>query len=192
MYTGACQDGLIKKVIIHLTMVRYRTIMIAQYHISYLEALMDSREIMARLNSAMRRVDASYAAIGRKYGLTYNALMMVYLIDGAESITQKQLCDALQLPKSTVHSILRELLKNNYVRLVEGVNRKEKQIVVNAPGDALFTKIRNETEQIEMNVLRSFGDLACTAFLASAERLACLLQAETAREYGGEDASDER
>ena len=70
--------------------------------------------------------------------------------------------------------------------------RNSLDVIVNAPGDALFTKIRNETEQIEMKVLRTFGDSACSVFLASAEWLACLLRAETAKEYAGEDASDER
>lgn len=144
---------------------------------------MNHREMMARLNAALNHVDASYAAIGKRYGLTFNALMMVYLIVESKGITQKQLCDALHLPKSTVHSILREWLETDYVQLREGGNKKEKLIAITATGGKFFERIRIETDHLEKNVLDAFGEENCSFFLASAERLAELLQNETAKEY---------
>lgn len=144
---------------------------------------MNHREMMARLNAALNHVDASYAAIGKRYGLTFNALMMVYLIVGSKCVTQKQLCDALHLPKSTVHSILREWLEADYVQLREGGNKKEKLIAITTTGGTFFERIRIETDHLEKNVLDAFGEEKCSFFLASAERLAQLLQNETAKEH---------
>ncbi len=74
--------------------------------------------------------------------------MMIYLIDKSENITQK-ICDELQLSKSTVHSILLDFIKRNYVSLINGNNKKEKFITSTKLGNEYFIKIIKETEYIE-------------------------------------------
>lgn len=71
--------------------------------------------------------------------------MMIYLMEEAEYITQKQICDGLHLPKSTVHSIVLEFINQGYVNLNAGSNKKEKHIVVTSVGKSYSEEICNET-----------------------------------------------
>ena len=61
--------------------------------------------------------------------------MVLYVMEEYEKCTQKQISDILQLPKSTVHSILLEFIKNEYVILkTEEQNKKEKIIIFTIKG----------------------------------------------------------
>lgn len=145
---------------------------------------MDYRKTMSRLNAALNNIDAAYEAIAKKYGLTFNALMIFYLIDESENITQKQICDALHLQKSTVHSILLDFTKRGYVTLIEGNNKKEKFIAVTQTGGKHFQKILEETYQMEKNVLDSLGEETCAVLTETAEIVGGLMQKEIARISG--------
>lgn len=147
---------------------------------------MDYREIMSRLNAALNNIDVVYAMIAKRHGLTFNALMMFYLIDETENVTQKHICDTLYLPKSTVHSILLDFIKHGYVTLVEGSNKKEKFITVTQAGNQYFSKIYEETKMIEKNVLDTLGEQSCTFLTETAENFGNLMLKEVAKITDGE------
>ena len=139
---------------------------------------MNYRETMSRLSSALNNIDSAYDFIAKKHGLTFNALMVVCLIDESDSITQKQICDALHLPKSTVHSILMDFIKQEYISLTEGNNRKEKFVVLTKTGSQFFSKILEETKNFEDKVLFALGDDACSFLIETAERLGEIIKDE--------------
>jgi Transcriptional regulators len=139
---------------------------------------MNYRKTMSRLNAALNKIDLAYETIAKKHGLTFNSLMVIYLIDSAENITQKQICEELHLPKSTVHSILLDFIKQDYTKLVEGSNKKEKFIVVTATGNLHFREILEETHAVEKTVLDALGDKACAFLTETAETVGNLLTEE--------------
>lgn len=141
---------------------------------------MNYRETMSRLNNALNNIDSAYAFIAKKHGLTFNALMMVCLIDESDNVTQKQICDALHLPKSTVHSILLDFIKLEYVTLVAGSNKKEKYVVFTEVGRRFFSKILEETQGFEDKVLSSLGDDACSFLIETVEKLGGIIKDEIA------------
>jgi len=147
---------------------------------------MNYRETMARLNAALNKIDLAYETIAKKHGLTFNALMIIYLMDKSENITQKQICDEVHLPKSTVHSILLDFIKRDYTSLIDGNNKKEKFITTTAAGKRYFRKILEETEVIEKNVLDALGEEACTFLTDTAEIVGDLLTKEIAKINDGE------
>ena len=132
---------------------------------------MDYRKIMSRFSNAQTQVNASYEIIARKYDLTYNALMILYIIDEDKNITQKNISDILYLSKSTVHSILLSLKKKNYVALAEGDHKKEKYIFLTQEGELFFSTIRKETEIFEKEVLDFIGEENVLLFLEQSERI---------------------
>lgn len=133
---------------------------------------MDYRKIMSRFSNAQTQVNASYEMIAKKYGLTYNALMILYIIDEEKNITQKNISDALYLSKSTVHSVLLGLKKQNYVDLAEGDNKKEKFVFLTPQGELFFSAIRKETEIFEKAVLDFIGEDEVSLFLEKSECIA--------------------
>ena len=132
---------------------------------------MDYRKIMSRFSNAQTQVNASYEIIARKFDLTYNALMILYIIDEDKNITQKNISDMLYLSKSTVHSILLSLRKKNYVVLSEGDNKKEKFILLTQQGELFFSTIRKETEIFEKAGLDFIGEENVLLFLEQSERI---------------------
>lgn len=137
---------------------------------------MNYRETMSRLNNALNNIDSAYAVIAKKYGLTFNALMMICLIDESDTVTQKQMCDTLHLPKSTVHSILLDFIKQEYVMLISGSNKKEKFVVFTELGSTYFSKVLEETHLFENNILAALGEETCTFLIETAENLVGIIQ----------------
>lgn len=146
---------------------------------------MQHQETMQRLNRAVHVLDAAYGRIAKRHGLTFNALMMLYAIDEAQGITQKQLCDALQLPKSTVHSILLDFIKREHVTLVQGENKKEKSILFTSAGRAYCGEILRETQRFEEGVLSALGEETCAFLVDTAQRLEAIIKQTCPDETGG-------
>lgn len=141
---------------------------------------MNYRETMSRLNNALNNIDFAYTVIAKKYGLTFNALMMVCLIDEKINVTQKQICDALHLPKSTVHSILLDFINLEYIMLMIGSNKKEKIVVFTTEGANHFSKVLEETRRFEDRVLASLGDDVCALLVKTVENLGQIIKQEIA------------
>lgn len=147
---------------------------------------MNHRETMARLNAALHKIDSAYEAIAKKHGLTFNALMIMYVLGRSQDITQTQIRDELHLPKSTIHSILSDFIQQDYVHLTEGSNKKEKFITATARGRRYFSKVLEDTEAVEQKVLDALGQEACTFLTDTAETAADLLTQEIATLHDGE------
>lgn len=142
---------------------------------------MDYRKTMNRLNIALSRIDAAYAIIAKQNGLTYNALMIIYLINERTNITQKSICDELYLTKSTVHSILLDFIHQGYVTLSTGNNKKEKFINTTDSGKSYFADLIKQTQTIEKNVLEALGSNTCAFLTETVEAAGSLLMAEVTK-----------
>lgn len=144
---------------------------------------MDTRKIMARMTELLLLSDTAYAEIAKQNGLTYNALMVMYMMDGGAQTTQKDVCDALHLSKSTVHSIIQDLTKRGFVALTVGRNQKEKIIAPTEQGARLLAKILGQTARIEDTALHAFTEEEMRSFLFMAEKLSAGLVSATKKEY---------
>lgn len=109
---------------------------------------MNYKETMSRLNKSLNNIDSAYAKIAKNHGLTFNSLMMLYLLEESKNITQKQICDTLHLPKSTVHSILSDFIKQQYVTLVAGSNKKEKFVIFTEEGRGFFLRFSKKPNDL--------------------------------------------
>lgn len=126
---------------------------------------------MTELSEALIRVNAAYAVIAQKHSLSYNALMVFYIVDECENSTQKDICDKLFLSKSTVNGILNDLKQKEYVELIQGRNKKEKNIVFTEKGKKKNTEIQSDTEHFESEILSWYGVDNTTYFLKQAKLL---------------------
>lgn len=147
---------------------------------------MNYRETMSRLNTALHNIDLAYTVIAKKHELTFNALMTVCMIAEKENVTQKQICDALHLPKSTVHSILLDFIKHGYVELTAGDNKKEKRVVFTRAGAGYFARVLKDVERFENSILSAFGDDTCAFLIETAESLGDIITKELAEIEGCE------
>lgn len=132
---------------------------------------MHERETMSRLNAALRSIDQAYSAIAKRHGLSFQALMLLYMLEESQQVTQKRICDTLHLPKSTVHGILLGFLKQETVALVAGGNKKEKYAVLTEKGEREFAAVLKEMRCFEGRVLAALGGDVCARLVEAAESL---------------------
>lgn len=145
---------------------------------------MESREAMKRLNELLTQVETTYLTIATENGLSYNALMILLMVGEDEHVTQKDVCEALHLPKSSVHGILKEQIDRGFLRLTEGGNKKEKYILPTTDGEEFIRKVSNETAEIENNTIEAISEPDMRRFIRTAEMLTDRMIRETKRLYG--------
>lgn len=127
-----------------------------------------ANEQIRLMNCAINGTISVYGILARRYGLNYNSLMVVYTIENNEKCTQKLICDILQLPKSTVHSILLDFVKKEYMTLqTEAENKKEKIICLTAYGKSYFDEIMRDVHKNENKALEKIGSDICTQLVTS-------------------------
>ena len=128
------------------------------------------KEQLEKINSTINKIEALYGEMGKKYGLNYNALMVLYSIDGIEKCTQKQIADMWHLPKSTVHSIFRDFEKKGYVIIEpDDKNKKEEIIVFTEEGKEYKNRVLSEIKEIEYAVIEAIGEDVTNQLLSSNE-----------------------
>lgn len=148
--------------------------------------ILDSRKIMDTLNGYLEITESCYAVIAKKNGLTYNAFLMMLMTAYYENLTQNRVCRTLLLPKSSVHSILSNLISRGYLTLTPGGNKKEKYIVPTRSGAELMEKLAAETDKMESGALEKLSESEITAFMKTAKRLTELMKAQAENLYEGE------
>lgn len=150
---------------------------------------MDTRKAMNRLSEMFLLVDQAYLKIAQHNDLSYNALMILYMLEEDNTLTQKDICAALQLPKSTTHSTVLDMMKRELVTLTEGNNRKEKFLTLTPKGTVLLKKVLAETVRIEDAAMRSVDEAAFLQFLQTAQVLASALVTQAEREYAAKEGA---
>jgi len=77
-----------------------------------------SREQLEALNRLYREVDAIYHDAAVSLGLSDSVFYILYaLFDEDQSLTQNDLCKKWSLPKQTVNSAIRNLVREGHIRL---------------------------------------------------------------------------
>ena len=117
------------------------------------------RKRLYRLYDSINRTSKIYEAWSRKHGLTYVEMQLFYsLLEDDEKITQKDLCDYLEAPKTTINSIVKKYLNQQYIQLeVNPVNKKEKFISLTQEGKQYASFILPLFE-IEENLMKKISD----------------------------------
>ncbi|EKF51158.1 MarR family winged helix-turn-helix transcriptional regulator [Lactococcus garvieae] len=128
---------------------------------------MHHRDLMTEFSTALGKVDTAYALVAQRYNLTFNGLMTLYIVDEKNEVTQKEISDTLFLPKSTVHSLLLKLQKQEILELTKGKNAKEKFIIFTDKGREVFEEIQGQTDLFETRVIEEFGLDNAQKFLES-------------------------
>lgn len=139
---------------------------------------------MTEITALLLQVDDSYLRIAKEHGLTYNGLMMMYMAEEHEQLTQKQVCDGLFLSKSSVHSILTSLMDKGLLTLSGGRNKKEKYIVMTDEGRKFMEPVDAETDRIENAGVRAVSEEDMNRFLKVSRAFANQMKEEANKVYG--------
>lgn len=101
-----------------------------------------SRNNVDRIYDTVKKINRVYETWSDLHGLTLYEMQMFYVIWRRESrcITQKELCQELDAPKTSVNSIIKRQLQAGWIVMeVNPRNKREKVISLTEAGEA-FTK----------------------------------------------------
>ena len=71
----------------------------------------DPYEAVRRLIIAINKIDGSYYFYARKLGVKENTLALLYELDDGHPHSQKQISEDWQIPKTTINTIVKQLVQ---------------------------------------------------------------------------------
>jgi MarR family transcriptional regulator, transcriptional regulator for hemolysin len=89
---------------------------------------MDRHKLIHTLHQVSRQLTNKLNEVLKQYGL-YNAQWaVIYVLEKEGSLTQKQLCEYLSVEAPPLTRTIQRLVKQDYVRQVQGQDKREKHI----------------------------------------------------------------
>lgn len=112
---------------------------------------------LAAYNDIFKEQDDLYRAVARRCGLSDCAFWVLYALrESGRPMTQSDVCAAVYQPKQTVHSALKKLMAEGFLRLTEGRDRRSKYLTLTEAGHALMARTVDDVvaaETAAMNTL---------------------------------------
>ncbi len=128
----------------------------------------DSYEAVRRLIIAINKIDGSYYFYARKLGVKDNMLALLYELDDGKPHSQKQVCEDWLIPKTTINTIVKELMEMGYITLLPEKNSHEKIILLTEQGKEyariLLQKIYSAEQEALKSTLEKFPPSFIDAF----------------------------
>ncbi len=131
---------------------------------------------------------AQYGEWAKKQGISYHELMTAYSIWLAPC-TQRDIVIRWGIPKQTVHSILHEFLKQDYIFLERSeTDKRNKHIFFNAKGKEKFGPVMNRLIDLEFRVWKRLKKEEAQALLKFTEKYSACFREEARKEETKSDA----
>lgn len=94
----------------------------------------DCVEAIRRLFISINKIDGNYYYCARKLGVKENTLALLYALDDDKPHSQKQICEDWLIPKTTINTIVKELVTAGYITLLPEGQTREKAILLTDEG----------------------------------------------------------
>lgn len=139
---------------------------------------MTKRKRVSQIYEAVRKINDAYEYWALAHGLTLYEMQVYYVILEKDSpfITQKELCDTLDAPKTSINSIIKKQLKTGYIEMtVNPVNKREKMIVLTDAGKKYVDELITPLFRFEEEIVSQFSDNDIEAVINTQGKFAELL-----------------
>ncbi len=132
---------------------------------------MDYIKQIELLTNHMCKANIIYAEYAKHHHMTYNKLMIYYALNLYAPCTQKNIVEEWGIAKQTVHAIIKDMIKDDLVRLEAGDNKKEKLITLTTKGKNEVATIIERLMRIEANSMTIFSDTEITETIETIGKL---------------------
>lgn len=136
------------------------------------------REEIRRLMIAVNRIDGLYYRAARQLGVKINTLTLLYALDDGEPHSQKQICEAWCIPRTTINTVVQECVQAGYVTLSEAPHAKEKTLHITPAGRAHSCQVLGGIYRAEGEAMAQTLARFSPAFVDAAEDFSHRLEAE--------------
>lgn len=107
-----------------------------------------------RLMLATTKIDGAYYLFSRRLGIKENVLVLLYALDDGKPHSQKQICEDWLVPKTTINTNVKELVRAGYVMLYPGTGTWEKIIGLTDAGKAYTEQIMRRVYEAEQAAMK--------------------------------------
>ena len=118
-----------------------------------------------------QETNALYEKWAKKHGLSYYELLVILSLADKSACKQKDICQVWQLPKQTVHTILKEFVQHGWVELTPCEDdRRNKTICLTPIGEKNICAIAGELQRCERAVWKKLGAERANALIEYTRR----------------------
>lgn len=137
----------------------------------------ENYETLRRMMLAINKIDGVYYLLGRHYGINENTLAFLYALDDDKAHSQKEISDEWMIPRTTINSIVKNMLSDGYIAFTGEHHTKEKMIVLTEKGREYTKKLFNDIYLAEEQAIKDTLENFSPEFVAVLEYFAHRLSA---------------
>ena len=117
-----------------------------------------TKELWDHINHAIIKFRGIYAAWSKKHEISYNEMLVFYIIRDNGFCTQKQICDSYLLPRQTMNHVFAKLCADGIVEVSpERSIGREKAFVLTGKGRTYAGPLINSLNSIEERAIELMG-----------------------------------
>lgn len=83
---------------------------------------------------AVNVIEGACEMMAKKIGMKENTLTLLYALDDGKAHSQKEICKEWLIPKTTLNTIVKECIENEYIFFDNEARKKEKDIRLTEKG----------------------------------------------------------
>lgn len=125
--------------------------------------------LIMRLDTAINKLDGAYYLWARRHLLKENTLSVLYALDDGKPHTQAQIARDWLIPRSTINTVVKELVALGYARLTK-LNDKEKWVELTAEGEVYAKAALKELYDAEIAAIDKTIEVFSPAFVDALEK----------------------
>lgn len=129
------------------------------------------KDLMRRLISDTAKMDGLYYLWGKNTGISENMLTIMYALNDDKTHTQKQICEQFSIPKTTINTIVKELIEKGLIIFKNGENLKEKNLALTKKGKIYAEEITGELKDVEKIAMEKTLEKYSISFIEAFEYL---------------------
>ena len=119
----------------------------------------DARRLIDAVNRAVIKYRGIYAEWAKRYGISYNELLILYTIRDYGSCTQKQICDSYLLPRQTMNYAFAGMKKRGLIAVDTGkASGREKAFAFTEAGDEYAKHVLKSLDKAEKRAAEKMGE----------------------------------
>lgn len=112
-------------------------------------------ELVRRIMVATNKIDGIYYMFAKSHNQNLNTLAFIYAISDGKPHSQKSICDEWLIPKTTINSIVKSMLKNGYIEFCPEHHGKEKNIILTKSGISFANELLSDIYDAEQEAISS-------------------------------------
>lgn len=135
----------------------------------------DNYQLVRRIMLATNKIDGVYYLFSRQNHINENTLAFLYALSDGQPHSQKEVSNEWLIPRTTINSIVKTMLAEEYAAFCPQEHKKEKALVLTEKGqvyaDRLFADIYTAEESAILETLRQYPPEFITALEAFSDHL---------------------